>query len=162
MVVDDANKNPCLEGFGDTCAIGGTAVDRKNQLNAVFKGGGDRPLGDAMTIAVALRDVPLGNRANCAERSNHDCSTSESVRIKIADHEDRLPHFASGAQARNQPSCVGEEVRVVQGTVVAIKELARMDWVGKTTTVEECRERKVQVLGDQQIAEELQELWTYL
>jgi hypothetical protein len=149
VVVDDANKNPCLEGFGDTCAIGGTAVDRKNQLNAVFKGGGDRPLGDAMTIAVALRDVPLGNRANCAERSNHDRSTSKSVRIKIADHEDRLPLFASGTQARNQPSCVGEEVRIVQGAVVAIKELARMDWVGKSTTMEERREREVQILGDQ-------------
>ena len=28
--------------------------------------------------------------------------------------------------------------------------------------MEECRERKVQVLGDEQIGKELQEFWTYL
>ena len=50
----------------------------------------------------------------------------------------------------------------MQGAVVPIKELARMDWVGKSTTMEERREREVQVLGDQQIGEELQELWARL
>lgn len=46
----------------------------------------------------------------------------------------------------------------MQGAVVAIKELARTDRVRKTTTMEKCREREVQVLGDQQVCEELQEL----
>jgi len=50
----------------------------------------------------------------------------------------------------------------VQGTVVTIKELARIDRIGKSTAVEQCCERKVQVLGDQQIAKELQELWARL
>jgi hypothetical protein len=96
VVVDDANKNPGIKGFGDTCTIGSTAVDRKNQLNAVFKSGGDRPLGDAVTIAVALRDVPLSNRANRAERSDHDRGPSESVRIKVTNHKDWLPLVTSG------------------------------------------------------------------
>jgi hypothetical protein len=36
--------------------------------------------------------------------------------------------------------------------------LARADRVSKTTTMEECRKREVQVLGDQQVYEKLQEL----
>ena len=41
----------------------------------------------------------------------------------------------------------------MQGAVVAIKELARVDRVGEPTAMEECREREVQILGDQQIGE---------
>ena len=50
----------------------------------------------------------------------------------------------------------------MQGAIVAIKELARADRVSKTTTMEECRKREVQVLGDQQVYEKLQELWARL
>ncbi len=45
----------------------------------------------------------------------------------------------------------------MQGTIVTIKELAREQRVGKSAAVEECREREVQVLWDEQFGEELQE-----
>jgi len=96
MVIDDANKNPRFECFGDTCAVISAAVDRKNQLNSVFESGGDRPLGDAVTITVALRDVPLSDRTDRAERSDHDRRSGKSVRIKVADHKDGLPLLACG------------------------------------------------------------------
>ena len=96
MVIDDANKNPRFECFGYTCAIGGAAVHREDQLNSVFQCGSDRPFGDAVTIAVALRDVPLSDRANRAEGSDHDRCACQTIRIKIADHKDRLPLLACG------------------------------------------------------------------
>ena len=49
-----------------------------------------------MTITVALRDVPLSDRTDRAERSDHDRRSGKSVRIKVADHKDRLPFIAGG------------------------------------------------------------------
>ena len=46
----------------------------------------------------------------------------------------------------------------MQGPVVAIQELARINWGSKTTAMQECCEREVQVLRDQQVCEELYEL----
>ena len=46
----------------------------------------------------------------------------------------------------------------MQGAIVAIQELAGIHGVGEATAVQECREREVPPLGDQQIGEELQEL----
>ncbi len=96
MVINDANKNPRFECFGNTCAISGAAVHREDQLNSVFQCGGDRPFGDSVTISVALRDVPLSDRADRAEGSDHNRRSGESVCIKIADHKDGLPLVAGG------------------------------------------------------------------
>ena len=96
MVIDNANENPCLQRLGHACTIGGAAVDCEDQLNAIFECGGDRPLGDAVAIAVPLRNVALGNCTNSAKCSNHDRRSRQSVRIKIADHKDRLPLVACG------------------------------------------------------------------
>ena len=97
VVVDDANKNPCLECLSDTGAVSGTAVDCEDQFNAIFECSGDCPLRDAVTIAVALRDVALGNCADSAKCSNHDRRSSEPVGIKVANHKDGLPLFTGGA-----------------------------------------------------------------
>ena len=96
VVIDDANENPRLQRLGHACTICSSAVHCEDKLNAIFKCGGDRPLGDAVTITVALRDVPLSDRTDRAERSDHDRRSGKSVRIKIADHEDRLPLVACG------------------------------------------------------------------
>ena len=50
----------------------------------------------------------------------------------------------------------------MQGAIVAIQELARVDRVSKATAMQERCEREVQVLRDQQVCEELQELWAHL
>ena len=97
MVIDNANENPCLQRLGHACTIGGAAVDCEDQLNAIFECGGDRPLRDAVTITVALWDVPLGDCTNSAKCSNHDRRSGKSVRIKVADYKDGLPLVACGA-----------------------------------------------------------------
>ena len=83
--------------FGNARDISGTAVHCEDQLNPIFQCGGDRPFWNAVTIPIALRDVPLGDRSNRAERSNHDCRPSEAIGIKVTDDKDRLPCFAGGS-----------------------------------------------------------------
>jgi hypothetical protein len=86
--------------------------------------------------------------APIAECSNHDCRPGESVGVKVAHDKHRLSHFAGSTQARYQARRIREEVRIVQGAVVTIKELAREQRVGNSAALEECREREVQVLRD--------------
>lgn len=148
VVINDANENPRLLRLGHAHAIGGAAVDCEDQLNTVFTRRSNCPLRNAVAVTITLRDVPLGDRPDRAECSNHDCRPSESVSIKVAHHKYGLPHFAGGSQARNQARRIRKKVRIVQGAVVAIKELAREQRVGKSAALEECREREVQVLRD--------------
>ena len=46
----------------------------------------------------------------------------------------------------------------MQGSIIAIQELARVHGVSKATAMQERCEREVQVLRDQQVCEELEEL----
>ena len=62
VMVDDADKNPCLERLGNARDISSTAINGEDQLNPIFQCGGDRPLGDPVTISITLRDVAFGDR----------------------------------------------------------------------------------------------------
>ena len=92
-MVDDANKNPGLKRFGNAHDISSAAVNGEDQLNPIFHCRGDRPLGNAVTISIALRDIPLSDRADRAECSDHDRGTSEPVGIKVTNHQHGLPGF---------------------------------------------------------------------
>jgi hypothetical protein len=83
-----------------------------------------------VAIAVTLRDVALSDRTNSAKCSDHDRRPSDSVSIKVANYKNGLPLCTGGTKARDETGRIGEKVRIVQGAVVAIKELARTDRVG--------------------------------
>ena len=111
-----------------------------------------------MTIAIAMRDVALGDRTDCAEGSDHDRRSSEAVSIKIANDEDRFPLGAGGLEPRDEACRIGEKVRIMQGAIVSIQKLSRPLWVSDPTTQEKRCQRKVQVLRNRQIGQELQDL----
>jgi hypothetical protein len=115
-----------------------------------------------MTISITLRDVAFGDRTNGTERTDHNCCACQTIGVKVSNHKDRLPLRARSPKPRNEARRIREEMRIVQGAVVAVKELPRAHRVGQATTMQQRCQREMQMLRDQQIGEKLQQLCAYL
>ena len=111
-----------------------------------------------MPISVTLRDVAFGDRTNGTERTDHDCCACQTIGVKVSDYKDRLPLCARSPKPRNEARRIREEMWIVQGAIVAIKELPRAHRVGQATTMQQRCQREMQMLWDQQVGKKLQQL----
>jgi hypothetical protein len=133
VVVNDPNKDPRLKCLRDTLRIRSAAVNGKQQLNAVFYRRVERPLRDAVSVCVAIRDEAFSNGADRTKRPNNNRCASQSVRIKVADNKDRFTIRSSGSEARNQTRRIREELGVVERPVARVKESANGVWIAEIT-----------------------------
>ena len=161
VMVDDADQNAGLERFGNACDIGSATVNGEDQFYSIFQCGGDRPLGDAVAISITLRDVAFGDRPNGAQRSDHDRCACQTIGVEVTNHKDGLPLCAGSPKPRNKAGRIWEEMWIVQGAIVAIKELPRARRIGQATSMQQRCQREMQMLWDQQVREELQQLCTH-
>jgi hypothetical protein len=90
-----------------------------------------------MAIAFAIWDVALGNRADRAQRTNHDSRPRQAVRIKVTNDENGLPCFPSSSQARDEACCIRQELRRVQRSIAGIKEALHSIWGKRASRCEE-------------------------
>jgi hypothetical protein len=90
-----------------------------------------------MAIAFAVWDVALGNRADRAQRTNHDRRPRQAVRIKVTNDENGLPCFTSSSQARDQACCIRQELWSVQRSIAGIKKALQSLWGKRTSRCEE-------------------------
>jgi hypothetical protein len=148
VVIDYADKDPCVARLFNTRAISGAAIDCDQEFDAILDRRADRPFGDPMPIGVSLRDVPLSDRPRRAQGANEDCSASEAVGIEVADDKHRLALRRCGAQPRDQSWRVREERWVVQRCIARVEEAARNGRVGKATLCEKRTDVEVESLGE--------------
>jgi hypothetical protein len=133
VVINDPNKDPRLKCLRDALGIGRTAVNGKQQLNAILYRRVERPLWNAVPICIAIRDEPFSNGADRSKRSNDDCCAGESICVKVANDEDRFPIRPSGTKARDQSCRIREEFRIVECPVTWVKESANRIWIAEVT-----------------------------
>jgi hypothetical protein len=133
VVVNDPNKDPRLKCLRDALRIRSTAVNGKQQLNAVLYRRVERTLRDAVPVCVAIRDEAFSNGADRSKRPNNDRCASQSVRIKVADDKDRLTIRSSGSETRDQTRRIREELGVVECPVAWVKESANRIWIVEVT-----------------------------
>jgi hypothetical protein len=133
VVVNDPNKDPRLKCLRDALRIRSTAVNGKQQLNAVLYRRVERTLRDAVPVCVAIRDEAFSNGADRSKRANDDCCAGESVRIKVANDKDRFTIRPSGSETRNQTHRIREELGVVERPVTWVKESANGIWIVEVT-----------------------------
>jgi hypothetical protein len=133
VVVNDPNKDPHLKCLRDALSIRSAAVNGKQELNAVFYRGVERPLRDAVPICIAIRNEPFSNGADRTKRLNNDRCASESVRIKVADNKDRFTIRPSSTETRNETRRIREELGVVECPVAWVKESANRIWIVEVT-----------------------------
>jgi hypothetical protein len=133
VVVNNPNKDPRLKRLRDALRIRSTAVNGKQQLNAVLYRRVERPLRDAVPVCIAIRDEPLSNGANRTKRPNNDRRAGESICIKVANDKDRFTIRPSRTEARDQTRCVREELGVVERPISRIKESAYDIWIVEVT-----------------------------
>jgi hypothetical protein len=137
VVVNDPDQDPKIQGLSNPRTICRPAVHGQNQLYAVLLCSSKRTLWNAMAIAFAVWDVALGNRADRAQRTNHDRRPRQAVRIKVTNDENGLPCFTSSSQARDQACCIRQELWSVQRSIAGIKKALHSIWGKRASRCEE-------------------------
>ena len=145
MVVNDPDQDPKIQGLSNPRTICRPAVHGQNQLYAVLLCGSKRTLWDAMAIVFAVWDVTLGNRADRAQRADHNRRPRQAVRIKVTNDENGLPCFTSSSQARDEACCIRQELWRVQRSITGIKKALHSIWGERASHRKEFGQRITQI-----------------
>ena len=115
-----------------------------------------------MAVAFAVWDVALGNRADRAQRTNHDRRPRQAIRIKVTNDENGLPRFTGSSQARDEACCIREKLWRVQRSITGIKKTLHSVWGERASDCEEFGQRITQIFTHITRAKDLAERVNYL